>query len=169
MRTTKKGTKFAIYITPITKSVKRVEVLPIRYKEYQDVFEKKNADLLPQYGPYNCAIDLQEVTQPLFGPIYNLSQNEFAALQEYFEENLAKNFIWHSKSLAGVPIFFVKKKNGSLRMCVDYCGLNKITIKNRYLLPLISRLLDQFGQAKLHTKIELRGTYNFVRSKGGNE
>jgi hypothetical protein len=93
MRTTKKGTKFAIYITPITKSVKRVEVLPIRYKEYQDVFEKKNADLLPQYGPYNCAIDLQEVTQPLFGPISNLSQNEFAALQEYFEENLAKNFI----------------------------------------------------------------------------
>jgi hypothetical protein len=65
MRVAKKGTTFAIYA---------------HYKEYQDVFEKKNIDLLPQHRLYDCIIDLQEGTQPPFGPIYNLSQNELVAL-----------------------------------------------------------------------------------------
>ena len=90
---------------------------------------EKNADLLRQHHLYDCTIDLQERTQLPFGPIYNLSHNKLVALREYLHENLAKNFIWHFKSLAGAPIFFVKKKDGSLHMCVDYCGLNKITIK----------------------------------------
>jgi hypothetical protein len=59
----------------------------------------------------------------------------------------------------------VKKKDGSLQMCVDYHGLNRITIKNRYPMPLISGLLDQLGQAKVYTKIDL----NLVRIKGGNK
>jgi hypothetical protein len=97
--------------------------------------------------------------QPPFGPIYSLSQNELAALQDYFDENLAKNFIQHSKSPAGAPILFVKKKDGSLQMCVDYRGLNKVIIKNRYPLPLISGLLDQLDQTKIYTKLDLRGAY----------
>jgi hypothetical protein len=169
MRATKKETRFAIYATPIADSVKWPEALPTHYKEYQDVFEKKNADLLPQHYSYNCTIDLQKGTQPPFGPIYNLSQNELAALQEYLDENLAKNFIRHSKSPVGAPILFVKKKDGALRMCVDYRGLNKITIKYWYPLPLISGLLNQLGQAKVYTKIDLRGAYNLVRIKGGDE
>jgi hypothetical protein len=80
MRVAKKGTTFAIYATPITESVKGPEALPTHYKEYQDVFEKKNIDLLPQHRLYDCIIDLQEGTQPPFGPIYNLSQNELVAL-----------------------------------------------------------------------------------------
>jgi hypothetical protein len=60
--------------------VKGYEVFPTWYKEYQDVFEKKNADLLPEHRLYDCAIDLQEGTQLLFGPIYNLSQYELGAL-----------------------------------------------------------------------------------------
>jgi hypothetical protein len=93
---------------------------------------------LPKYPPYNCTIDLQDGAQPSYGPIYNLSQNELSALKDYIEENLAKNFIHHSKSLAGAPIFFVKKEDKFLQMCVDYRGLNKITVKNCYPLPLIS-------------------------------
>jgi hypothetical protein len=89
---------------------------------------------------YNCAIDLQDGAQPPFGPIHNLLQNELSALKDYIEENLAKNFIRHLMSPAGAPIFFVKKKDGSLRMCVDYHSLNKIMVKNHYPLPLISRL-----------------------------
>jgi len=107
--------------------------------------------------------------QPPFGPIYSLSQNELAALRDYLDENLAKNFIRHSKSPARAPILFVKKKDGSLWMCVDYRGLNKVTIKNQYSLPLISGLLDQLGQAKIHTKIDLCGAYNLVRIKEGDE
>jgi hypothetical protein len=80
MQAIKKGTTFVIYATPIADSVKGPEALPTRYKEYQDVFEKKNTDLLPQHCPYDCTIDLQEGTQPPFGPIYNLSQNKLIAL-----------------------------------------------------------------------------------------
>ena len=146
-----------------------IEDIPPQYQDFKDVFEKKNADLLPKHRPYDCAIELQEGTQPPFGPIYNLSQTELTALREYIDENLAKGFIRHSKSPAGAPILFVKKKDGSLRMCVDYRGLNKITKKNRYPLPLISGLLDQLGQAKIYTKIDLRGAYNLVRIKEGDE
>jgi hypothetical protein len=88
--------------------------LQIYYKEYQDVFKKKNVDLFPQHHPYDCAIHFQEGTQQPFGPIYNLSQNELITLREFLDENLAKNFIWYSKSRAGVPIIFMKKKDGSL-------------------------------------------------------
>ena len=130
---------------------------------------KKNADILPQHRPYDCAIELQEGAQPPFGPIYSLSQNELAELRTYIDENLSKNFNRHSKSPAGAPILFVKKKDGSLHMCVDYRGLNKATLKNRYSLPLISGLLDQLGKAKIFTKINLRGTYNLVRIKEGDE
>ena len=153
----------------IIESNEKSSGLPNQYKEYQDVFEKKNADMLPQHRLYGCGIDLQEGIQPPFGPIYSLSQNELAALWEYLDENLAKNFIRHLKSLAGAPIHFVKKKDGSLRMCVDYRGLNKITVKNRYPLPLISGLFDQLSQAKIYTKINLQGAYNLVRIKAGNE
>jgi hypothetical protein len=90
-------------------------------------------------------------------------------LRDYLDENLAKNFIRHSNSPAGAPILFVKKRNDSLRMCMDYCGLNKVTIKNRYPLPLISGLLDQLSQAKIHTKIDLRGAYNLVCIREGDE
>jgi hypothetical protein len=80
------------------------------------VFEKKNANTLPQHRPYDCGIEIQKDAQPPFGPIYSLSQNELVALRDYLDENFAKNFIQHSKSPVGAPILFVKKKDGSLRM-----------------------------------------------------
>jgi hypothetical protein len=64
---------------------------------------------------------------------------------------------------------FIKKKDGSLRMCVDYCGLNKVTKKNHYPLPLILGLLEQFGSAKIFTMIDLRSAYNLVQVKEGDE
>jgi hypothetical protein len=66
-------------------------------------------------------------------------------------------------------MLFVKKKDGSLWMCIDYRGFNKITIKYQYLVPLIYGLLDQFGQAKIYIKIDLRGAYNLVWIKEGDE
>ena len=146
-----------------------MSALPEQYKSYQDVFEKKKADILPLHRLYDCAINIEDGAQVPFGPIYNLSQDELATLKEYIDENLAKGFIRHSKSLASASIIFVKKKDGSLRMCVDYRGLNKITIKNRYPLPLIFGLLNQLGQAKIYTKIDLRGAYKLVRVKEGDE
>ena len=85
-----------------------------------------------------------------------LLQTELAKLRNSIGKNLTKNFISHSNSSAGIAILFVKKKDESLRMCVDYRGLNKVIKKNRYPLPLIFGLLDQLGRAKIFTKIDLR-------------
>ena len=82
---------------------------------------------------------------------------------------LSKGFIRRSKSPAGAPILFIKKKDGSLRLCVDYRGLNRVTKKNRYPIPLVSNLLDQLRDAKVYTKIDLRGAYNLVRIAEGDE
>ncbi len=90
-------------------------------------------------------------------------------MRDYLTENLAKGFVQHSKSPAGAPILFVKKKDGSLRLCVDYRGLNKITKKNRYPLPLISGLLDRLCTGKIFTKLDLRGAYNLLRIRPGDE
>ena len=111
-----------IYATPTSDKIITSASIPEQYKDFKDVIQKKNADMLPEHWPYDCAIDLQEGTQPPFGPIYNLSQTELVELRKYIDENLAKNFICHSKLPAGAPILFVNKKDGSLRMCVDYRG-----------------------------------------------
>jgi hypothetical protein len=94
---------------------------------------------------------------------------ELQSLGDYLTENLAKGFIRHSKSPTSAPILFVKKKDGSFRLCVDYRGLNKISKKNRYPLPLISGLLDWLHTGKIFTKIDLRGAYNLLMIRLGDE
>ena len=142
---------------------------PSKYNDFSDVFEKKNADRLPEHRPYDCPIDLKDGACPPFGPIYGLSEPELKALKIYIEENLAKGFIRHSKSPAGSPILFVKKKDGTLRLCIDYRGLNRVTVRNRYPLPLIPELLDRLRAGRIFSKIDLRGAYNLVRIKPGDE
>ncbi len=104
------------------------------------MFEKKNANTLPKHRLYDCTIDLEEKTQPPFEPIYNLSQDELVTLHEYINEIFKKKFIQHSKFLIVALTLFVKKTYGSLWMCVNYNGLDRLTIKNQYLLPPVSRL-----------------------------
>ena len=145
------------------------DMVPADYHTYLDVFSKERADTLPPHRPFDHTIPIEEGKTPPFGPIYSLSETELKALKDYLEENLKKGFIQPSESPAAAPILFVKKKDGSLRLCVDYRGLNKITIKNRYPLPLIAELLDRLRQAKYYTKIDLRGAYNLLRIAKGEE
>ena len=98
-----------------------------------------------------------------------MSATELHSLKEYLDDMLGKGFIRPSNSLAGAPIIFVKKKDGSLRLCVDYRGLNRITRKNRYPIPLVGNLIDQLRGAKVYTKIDLRVGYNNVRIAKGHE
>ena len=93
-------------------------------------------------------IKLEEGKQPLFGPIYSLEPVEWETLKIYIETNLANGFIRVSKSPAGALILFDKKPDRSFRLCMDYWGLNNLTIKNRYPLLLIDESLDWLGQAK---------------------
>jgi hypothetical protein len=85
-----------------------------QYKEFKDMFEKKNANTLPKHRLYDCTIDLEEKTQPPFEPIYNLSQDELVTLHEYINEIFKKKFIQHSKFLIVALTLFVKKTYGSL-------------------------------------------------------
>src|SRR5690606_14639466 len=117
--------------------------IPKDYARFHALFDKKAADILPDHQPWDHTIPLQPDTTPTYGPIYGLSENELETLRTYLDENLARGFIRQSTSPAGAPILFAKKKDGSLRLCVDYRALNKITIKNRYALPLIPELLDR--------------------------
>ncbi|CDO69315.1 hypothetical protein BN946_scf184976.g34 [Trametes cinnabarina] len=143
--------------------------VPPEYHEFADVFSKKKADTLPEHRPYDLKITLEEGKVPPLGPIYSLSQVELDTLREYIEENLRSGFIRPSNSPCGAPVLFVKKKDGSLRLCVDYRGLNKITRKDRYPLPLVSDLLDTPRKARIYTKIDLRHAYNLVRIAPGDE
>jgi hypothetical protein len=106
--------------------------IPNRYKDFSDAFEKLNAtDYLPEHQRYDYRIDLQEGACPPFGPIYGLSAPELKALRGYLDENLEKGFIQPSKSPSGAPILFVKKKGGSLCLCVDYrcCDNQQVYVK----------------------------------------
>jgi hypothetical protein len=98
-----------------------------------------------------------------------LSPAEDEVLRKYIQENLTKKFIRHSQSLCRAPILFVKKADGSLRLCVDYQGLNKLTTKNRYPLPIIADLLDRLGKAKYFTKLDMRDGYHLLRMAAGEE
>ena len=144
--------------------------IPAEYLDFEDVFSKESVAILSEHTEINThAIDLEEGKQPPYGPIYSLGPVELETLKTYIETNLANGFIRPSKSPAGAPILFDKKQDGSLRLCVDYRGLNNITIKNQYPLPLVDESLDRLGRAKRFTQLDLTSAYHQIRIKEGDE
>ena len=144
--------------------------VPAEYFDYSDVFSAENTVELPENtGMNEHAIKLEESKQPPFGPIYNLGPEELETLKTYIKINLANGFIRPSKSSAGAPIFFDRKPDGCLRLCVDYRSLNNITIKNQYPLPLIGESLDRLGRAKRFTQLDLTNAYHRMRIREGDE
>jgi len=139
------------------------------YHEYTDVFSKSKAETLTPHRPYDLRIDLEEDSHPPVGTIYSLSKFEQKTLKEFINKNLTNGFIHSTSSPHGAPVLFVKKKDGSLRLCVDFCELNKITKKDRYPLPLISNLLDSPHKAHIYTKIDLQHVYHLVCIAEGDE
>ena len=126
--------------------------VPAEYSDFEDVFSPDLASELPKHTEINDhAIELVKGQQPPYGPIYSLGPMELETLKAYIETNLVNGFIRPSKSPAGALILFDRKSDGSLRLCVDYRGLNNLTIKNRYPLPLIGESLDRLGKAKQFT------------------
>jgi hypothetical protein len=137
--------------------------IPAEFHDILNVFSKMKSDKLPDHIPqFDHHIHLEEGTHPPLGPIYNTSEAEAEALREFLKENLDRGFIRQSQSDCGAPVLFIKKKDGSLRLCVDWRGLNKITKKDRYPIPLIPNLLDRLRDSEIYTKIDLRGAYNLV-------
>jgi len=144
--------------------------IPPEYHNFLDVFSKSKADKLPDHNPaYDHHINLEEGKQSPFGPIYSLSEVRSTALHDFLQENLTCNFICPSQSACGAPVLFVKKKDSSLQLCVNWCRLNTITKKDQYPLPLIPNLLDRLHGSCIYTKIDLWGTYNLVQIAPSNK
>ena len=144
--------------------------VPTEYLDFADVFSLDLASELSEYTRINDhVIELVEGQQPPYGSIYSLKPVELETLKAYIETNLANGFIRSSKSPAGAPILFDRKSDGSLRLCVDYRGLNNLTIKNRYPLPLIGESLDRLGRAKQFTQLDLTSAYHRMRIRKGDE
>jgi len=146
-----------------------LDIIPPEYHNYADMFSKVKASELPLHHDYDLKIDLEEGTSPPLGTLYSLSPVELSALQTFTNENLNTGFIRPTTSSHAAPVLFVKKKDGSLRLCVDFRGLNKITKKDHYPLPLISDLLDLPSCAKIYSKIDLQHMYHVIQIAPGDE
>ena len=152
------------------KSAKTLDdILPDYLKDLKDVFEKKAAERMPISRPWDHAIDLKPGFVPRDCKIIPLSPGERQEMDKFVDENLAKGYIRPSKSPMASPVFFVKKKDGTLRPVQDYCYLNEGTVKNVYPLPLISDLLDKLKDAQYFSKLDVRAGYNNVRIKEGDQ
>ena len=151
------------------KNVDPAPLLPKQYHDFLDVFSKKESDVLPEHRPYDHAIKLKEGFPIPNQALYGMSRTEIEELRRYLDENLSKGFIRASKSPAASPVMFVKKPGGGLRFCVDYRGLNAITIKNRYPLPLITETLNRLSRAKIFTKLDIISAFNRLLIKEGDE
>jgi hypothetical protein len=144
--------------------------IPKDYHEFADIFRKGNIDTLPPHqSSVDLKIDIENGAPPPLSRMYSLSGTELEALHTFIEEHIHIGFIHPSNSPHGAPILFIRKKDGSLHLCVDYWGLNKITKNNCYPLPLISDLLDTPWKARLYTKIDLRHAYHLVHITEGDE
>ncbi|GJS69321.1 putative reverse transcriptase domain-containing protein [Tanacetum coccineum] len=140
---------------------KRLKDVPI-VKYFPDVFPE---DLLglPQTRQVEFHIDLVPGAAPVARAPYRLAPSEMKELADQLQELSDKGFIRPSSSPWGAPVLFVKKKDGSLRMCIDYRELNKLTVKNRYPLPRIDDLFDQLQGSSVYSKIDLRSGYHQLR------
>ena len=144
--------------------------LPWQYRDYKSVYKGQYADKLPPHRSFDHAINMVEGKELPWGPIYALSKKELEVLRAYIDTMLKSGKIPRSKSPASTPILLVPKDPGhGLHLCVDYRGLNNVTILNRYPLPLMNELCNRVRGANVLTKLDLKAGYNLIRIKEGNE
>ncbi|KAH6566068.1 hypothetical protein BASA62_006909 [Batrachochytrium salamandrivorans] len=144
-------------------------VFPLTYYHSLSLcFQKIWPKPYPPHRDFDCSIELIPGSVPAYGKIYHLTREEDTVMQEWIKDNLRQGFIRSSSSPHGAPCFFVKQKD-KLRLCMDYRGLNKNTIKDRNPIPLISEMLRTLSTGKVFTTLDLRGAYNLLRIKEGDE
>jgi len=125
--------------------------------------------MLARRPTFEHAIDIKDRATPPWGPIYPMSAYELDELNKYRHKILTEGKIVHSNSPAGAQILFVPKPDGRLRLCADYRQLNKLTILNKYPLPLMTELRERVAGATIFTKLDLKDGYHLIRIKKGDE
>lgn len=142
-------------------------MVPPENQDFCQVYSKARATSLPPHHSYHCGINLLPGTTPPQDALYPLSEPEPKAMD--INVSLAAGLILPSFSPAGARFFFVSKKDGTLRPSIDYCGLNSITIKNWYPLPLIMSAFELLQESTIFTKLDLRNAYHRVHIRVGYE
>jgi hypothetical protein len=144
--------------------------VPREYHSVIKVFMKKEADQLPLHHPKDYDIQLVNSANPLFSRNYQPTNiQECEVILKYIKEQLGKGFIQTSSSLIAAPVLVVRKPSSGLYVCIDYHALNEITIKNHYLILLITNTLAKLSQAKIFTKLDVVAAFNQIRIKEGKE
>jgi len=131
-------------------------MVPKRFLKWKKVFGKVESERILTRKIWDHTIDLKETFKLQKGRIYLLSKIEREEVQKFVEDQLRKGYIRLFKSPQTLPVFFVGKKNRSKQIVMDYYNLNNQTVKNNYLLPLITDLINNMGSKKIFTKIDLR-------------
>jgi len=145
------------------------EMVPKRFHKWLKVFGKMESKRIPVRKAWDHVIDLNNNFKASKARVYPLSRNKKEEVQKFVNEHLKKGYIRPSKSPQTSPVFFVDKKDRGKHMVMDYCRLNKQTVKNNYPLPLITDLVDSMGNKRVFTKMDLRWGYNNMRIKEGDE
>src|SRR6266436_3622911 len=145
------------------------DMVPAQYHDFRDIFSKEAFDQLPPQKVWDHAIDLSPGTELPCSWMFPLSPAEQKELDNFLRENLANGCIHPSKSPMGAPVFFIKKKDGSLHLMQDYQKLNKIMVKNSYPLPLVSNVLTCLHDAEFFTVLDLQWGFNNMQIKEGDE
>jgi len=144
-------------------------LVPQEYHDYLVLFSEKEARIWSPSRYVDHAIPLIEGSKPPFGPMYSMSDSELKEVRKWIDENISKSIIHASSSSTALPILFVKKKDRSLHLYVDYRAFNDITVKDRTPLPRIEETLNQIRGCKYFTQLDLRACFNQIRIKKGDE
>jgi hypothetical protein len=135
--------------------------------EYPDVFPEELPGMPPD-REIEFVIELAPGTAPIYKKPYRMAPTELVELKKQIKELLEQCYVRPSSSPWGSPVLFAKKKDGTLRLCIDYRALNMVTIKNKYPLPRINDLFDQLAEAKVFSKIDLRSGYHQLRIRSSD-
>ena len=152
---------YLAYVVETRKEGTLVDEIPV-FREFPNVFPDDIAGLPPD-REVEFTIDLIPGAEPISIPPYRMAPAELRELKAQLEELLSKGFIRPSISPWGALVLFVKNKDGSLRLCIDYSHLNRVSIRNQYPLPRIDELFDQLQGSQVYSKIDLRSGYHQLR------
>ena len=140
-----------------------------QYNNLQNIFEQTERIQLSNHRLYNYIIDLEKDKVSSFDILYFMLLTELKILHKYINKNLKTEFIKYFLSAAALLMMFISKKNRTLRSIIDYKKLNKITVKNQYLLSLITEMLDRLNSVKIFSKFNIKNIYHCIKIQKDNE
>ena len=151
---------YALEISEVDIPLSSSNSIPKEYHDLKRAFSEVASNELPTHGACDMKIEFKEGHEPHNTRLPPMSLVELEELRRYLDENLGKGWIRRSKSPVSAPIVFTRKKNGSIRVCVDYRNLNKVTMWNGYPPSLIPELTDRLVGAKIFTKLDIWQAYH---------